>query len=191
MKQKKSRALWLAIMAICILLGGVGSGLGAMQEIHAEEKQENSIQMLYVNTNTSLYERASESTKVLAELPTGSVVIYLEGNAEWAKIRQGELSGYVKASALQVESPNQELHDEMAYLEEYNTEFINEIERLKAEKRRSRIFGAVIIVLIVAIFGVGVFSTLRKKKQGAAEEDEETEDAEEKDTLEYLDVDNK
>ena len=42
---------------------------------------------------------------------------------------------------------------------------VEEVERYRAEAKRSRIWGIVILVLVIAIFAVGIISTIRVKKQ--------------------------
>lgn len=196
-KQSLNRVTWVVLAVALVVVGSLLYGNGFMQEVCATQESENgaqdanagngsAIQMLYINADTNLYQRASENAKVLTELTEGSLVIFIEGSDTWSKVCLGEFTGYVKTELLQKESPNEELHEEMENLEVYDAEFVNEVERLMAEKRRSRIFGAIIVVLIVAIFGVGIFSTLRKKKQAEGEKEEsDAKDAEE--ALEYLD----
>ena len=176
-KQNRNRRMWLpgaAIMFIAVMTiyGGMWLGNSKMSVVYAGEsaeetakEQSNDLQMLYTNTDTHMYAKMSENSEVVQELSAGTVVIAVEERGGWIRVRVGEREGYVKATQLQSEHPDTAVWEEMDDLEEYNTAFINEIERLAAEKRRSRIFGAVIIVLIVAIFGVGIFSTLRKRKQ--------------------------
>lgn len=203
--KKRLNNVGLFVLAIMlVIMGVVVPEYGALAKVRAAQEEpvaimdvaDNSgaMQMLYVNQDTVLYERASENAKIVTELPYGCLVIYIEGNDEWSKVRTGEFTGYVKSALLQKESPNEELHEEMENLETYDAEFVNEVERLMAEKRESRIFGAIIVVLIVAIFGIGIFSTVRKKKKAEGEK-EEAGDAEQvepaKDTLEYLDEEHK
>ncbi|GFI48012.1 hypothetical protein IMSAGC019_03338 [Lachnospiraceae bacterium] len=42
---------------------------------------------------------------------------------------------------------------------------VEEVERYRAEAKRSRIWGVVIVLLVVAIFAVGIISTIQVKKQ--------------------------
>lgn len=134
------------------------------------EEQDSRLQLFYINTDTCMYTEANENSEAVRDLTVGNVAVVIEESGSWTRVRVGEQEGYVKTVCLQMEHPDTAVWEEMDDLEEYNTAFINEIGRLAAEKRRSRIFGAIIIVLIVAIFGVGIFSTLRKHRR---EEDAE------------------
>ncbi len=175
MKKKIKAYAALAWILICTGAALV-SGRYGMTKVHAEETAENKaseLQMLYVNTDTKIYESDSEQSKVLLELPACSMVALMEDGGEWTKVMYQRLTGYVKTSDLQAENPNPKAAEEYADLAEYDAAFIDELERLAAEKQRSRIYGAVIIVLIVAIFGVGIFTSLRKKnglERGGTEE---------------------
>lgn len=199
-KKRLNNAGWLVLAVALLIMGPLvpkheaWAAQGEPVAIMDVADNSGAIQMLYVNQDTVMYERASENAKTVTKLPYGCLVIYIEGNDEWSKVRTGEFTGYVKSALLQKESPNAELHEEMEKLETYDAEFVNEVERLMAEKRESRIFGAIIVVLIVAIFGVGIFSTMRKKKKAEGEK-EETGDAERVepvgDMLEYLDDNHK
>lgn len=47
---------------------------------------------------------------------------------------------------------------------------VEEVERYRAEAKRSRIWGTVIVLLIAGIFAVGVISTRKSKKNSEKEE---------------------
>lgn len=191
-KQNRNRKMYLSgaailLMAVMSIYGCIWMGNSKMPVVYAEEpaeetakEQSNPLQMLYTNTDTCMYAEMGENSETVQELPVGTVVVVEEERGDWSKVRVGEQEGYVRTKQLQAEHPATAVWEEMDDLEEYNATFINEIERLAAEKRRSRIFGAVIIALIVAIFGVGIFSTLRKRKQAeiSSDEDEPENDSE-------------
>lgn len=47
---------------------------------------------------------------------------------------------------------------------------VEEVERYRAEAKRSRIWGIVIVVLVIAILGVGIVSTIQVKKKREVQE---------------------
>lgn len=57
-----------------------------------------------------------------------------------------------------------ELDAEFARLEEESIMIVEEVERQREEARRSKIWGAVIVVLVMAIFVMGILSTVTDKK---------------------------
>ncbi len=93
-----------------------------------------------------------------------------------------------------------QLDAEFAALEEESAMIVEEIERQRAEARRSKIWGAVIVVLVIGIFSMGVVSTRESKKEEDAEpakkkgfrknlgrqKDEKTEAAEEEMEIENI-----
>lgn len=65
-----------------------------------------------------------------------------------------------------------ELDAEFSDLEEVSVMIVEEVERQREEARRSKIWGAVIVMLVMAIFVMGILSTVTGKK---AENTENTE----------------
>lgn len=57
-----------------------------------------------------------------------------------------------------------ELDAEFSALEEESVMIVEEVERQRMEARRSKIWGAVIIVLVVGIFSMGIVSAVKDKK---------------------------
>lgn len=165
-KNKVYVVMVFAMVLVCVYAALAMAGYDVM-EARAEEVPEGAaveMQMLYVNTDTKVYESDNEQSEVLLELSASSMAVLLEDDGEWMKVMYQGVTGYVKASALQIENPNPEAAEEYMELAEYDAAFIDELERLTAEKRRSRIYGVMIVVLIAAIFGVGIFTTLKKRK---------------------------
>lgn len=185
-KNKVYVVMVFAMVLVCVYAALAMAGYDVM-EARAEEVPEGAaveMQMLYVNTDTKVYESDNEQSEVLLELSASSMAVLLEDDGEWMKVMYQGVTGYVKASALQIENPNPEAAEEYMELAEYDAAFIDELERLTAEKRRSRIYGVMIVVLIAAIFGVGIFTTLKKRKgqekDGAEVTVQKTDDMEKK-----------
>ncbi len=58
-----------------------------------------------------------------------------------------------------------QLDAEFSELEEESAMIVEEVERQRAEARRCKIWGVVIIVLVIGIFSMGVVSTIESKKE--------------------------
>lgn len=71
-----------------------------------------------------------------------------------------------------------ELDAEFSDLEEVSVMIVEEVERQREEARRSKIWGAVIIVLVLAVFGVGIVSAVKGNKAENTEKTENTENTE-------------
>lgn len=134
-------------------------------ELKDESERPDSYELLYVNTDTFLYEEADEVSTVLRELKKQELVVPVELGVPWVKVSIGELTGYVKSDYVQTESPDPRVAQELEEQAEYNAEFANEVERLTKEQRRSRIYGVLIICIIVGIFAAGIVSTVMGRRQ--------------------------
>ena len=79
---------------------------------------------------------------------------------------QGVQSEQNAQAILEVEEIDIEaLDDELAVLEVENKLIAEGIERYLAEARRSRIWGIVIVLLVIGIFAVGIVSSIRAEKK--------------------------
>lgn len=135
-------------------------------ELKEESEETKPYQLLYLNTDTFLYEEARESSAVLRELKKQEIVAPVEYGIPWVKVSIGELTGYVRSEYVQAESPDPAVSRELAEQEAYHTEMIDEMDRLLAEQKRSRIYGIIIICIIVGIFAAGIVSTAVGRKNG-------------------------
>ncbi len=81
------------------------------------------------------------------------------------------------------------LAEEMAALEAENKAFIENVERQRAELKRSRIWMVVIVVLIVAIFAVGIVSTIKQVKKEEGQGDSGTKKKQKDREIEMIDLD--
>lgn len=95
--------------------------------------------------------------------------IYVTGEMEdgWLRVRYQDLTGYIRPEqteeiALDVEA----LDEEFATEESEGRLVVEEVERQRNETRRSRIWGAVIILLVAGVFATGIFSAIRGRKTG-------------------------
>lgn len=171
----RMRGQWKAVRAFAapalagLVFAGIFFYLCGMRahalELIEESERPDSYQLLYLNTDTFLYEEDDETSAVLRELKKQEMVVPIEPGVPWVKVSFGELTGYVKSEYVQAESPNPVVAQEMAGQEVYNTEFINEVERLTKEQKRSRLYGIIVICMIAGIFAAGIASTVVRRKQ--------------------------
>lgn len=134
-------------------------------ELKDESERPEAYELLYVNADTFLYEDADEASAVLRELKKQELVVPVEIGGAWAKVTTGDVTGYVKSEYVQAENPDPQVAQEIAEQERWDAEFIDEVERLLKEKKRSRIYGVIVICLIVGIFAAGIVSTVVRRKQ--------------------------
>lgn len=85
----------------------------------------------------------------------------------WYRVSYQNITGYIPKEKLAVQTYGEELDQEFKAMEEESVMIVEEVERYRAEARRSKIWGAVIILLIIGIFATGIISTGKKDKEEA------------------------
>lgn len=93
-------------------------------------------------------------------------LIYVTGEADgWYLAIYQDKKGYVEKESLEAQKIDIEgLDAEMAARAQEGKLVIEAVEKYRAEARRSKIWGGVIITLVAAIFAFGIFSAVRTKQ---------------------------
>lgn len=118
-----------------------------------------------VSAKTDLHENADEASSVVATFEADTPVIIMENPQNgWCRVSYQETSGYVKVSALAMLSDSDEISDEFEQAHNQVQLMFDSIVLTEKEKGRSRIWGAIIVILVVLIFGVGILSTVKGNK---------------------------
>lgn len=111
---------------------------------------------------------------VTGETDNGWYIAFYQGQTGYIKNVPQELEivqdvqarqGVLEAGEIDIEA----LDEELAAQELEGKLLAEEMERYRAEARRSRIWGTIIVLLVIGIFAVGIISTVRsekKKKEG-------------------------
>lgn len=157
---------WIQIMmAVFIMLVGV---LYSSSNCYAAEKTEITVNSFYqVNENTQMRENASESAKEVQELVAGDTVMVITAytDGEWCTVSKGDKTGYVQINALtpigNVDTLNAEFN---SIGNDYKSTY-EEMLELQRQKRNRMIWGSIIVVLVIAIFGVGIVSAVKKNRE--------------------------
>lgn len=114
---------------------------------------------------------------VTGETPNGWYIVYYRGQTgyinksvsqgvEAVQDDQGLQSEQNAQIALEAEELDLDaLDDELAAQEVENKLIAEGVERYLEEARRSKIWGAVIVLLVISIFAVGIVSTIRAEKK--------------------------
>jgi len=123
------------------------------------------MKMLYINEEASVYEEADVNSAVLAVWQQGMMVLVLEQGDDWCKVRFQDITGYMESRYLQEEPVEGGIEEEMQEVEEYHEEIISEIDRQESEKKSSYLWGGIIVVLILAMFGVGIYRGITANKK--------------------------
>lgn len=103
---------------------------------------------------------------VVVELPAGSQLLVTGQEAGWYQIFYQGKTTYVPMDAVtdSTEVDPAALEEEMVRAEEEGAAFVESLETQRRAATRSRIWGIVIVVLIVAVFATGVVSAVRSGK---------------------------
>lgn len=111
-------------------------------------------------------ENASESAKEVQELVAGDTVMvtaYTDG--EWCTVSKGDKTGYVPINALTPIGNVDTLNAEFNSIGNDYESIYEEMLELQRQKRNRMIWGSIIVVLVIAIFGVGIVSAVKKNRE--------------------------
>ena len=118
-----------------------------------------------------------ENAETLFSYQAGDMV-YVTGQTEdgWYIVYYQDQTGYIDAASTQgaftaVTVDVDMLNAGMAEEEETSRLIIEETERYRAESRRSKIWGAVIVLLVLGLFATGIISTVRSEREEEKDDD--------------------
>ena len=165
----------LFMLAMVLCLGGM-----AVLPVRAEEgEQEAEVtelnQIMVADEAVEAKEKPDLNSKTVITYEGGKHVFVIGETADgWYKVSYQDKEGYVPKAALadqelDVEGLNQEFQES----ETEGKMVIEEVERNRKEAKRSKIWGIVIVLLVVGIFATGIISASglekEKKKSNAAQ----------------------
>lgn len=130
--------------------------------------------LMIATENIKILESPDEDSKVMLSIEKNNPVIVtgITKNG-WYQISYQDKMGYIQKKYLQAMNINQdEMQQAMGDDEIKDKLFIEEVERLRAERRRSQIWGIIIVLLVVAIFMLGIVSSLQEKKKDMMNEED-------------------
>ena len=109
-------------------------------------------------------EEPDENAAVTISYHDGDHIYVTEQTADgWYRVRYQDLTGYVRREQV----AEIELDEEFAVEEAEGKLVVEEVERQRTEVRRSRIWGAVIILLVLGVFATGIISAAGNGAKGA------------------------
>ena len=121
--------------------------------------------VLQTNSDVELHEEPDASSAVTAALQSGTPVVISEDAKDgWCQVIFRENTGYLPITSLDTLVAQDALESEFQNVREVSILSYQEAESTKKQIASTRIWGAVIIVLVIAIFGVGIVSALKKNK---------------------------
>lgn len=151
--------------------------MNALQKVDAKAEPNN-------NAETIFSYDAGDSVFVTGETNNGWYIVYYQGNIGYIypKTSGGQNTPGAQNTSQDVlveqEIDIEALDAELEALEVENKIIVEEVERYRAEVRRSRIWGAIIVLLVIGIFAVGIVSTVRAERKKKEDEDNSSDNRE-------------
>ncbi len=124
-------------------------------------------QLMVAEQDVDMKAEPDAKSQTLMTYKKGDLVFSTGETADgWYLVMYQDKTGYVKKEALSIQELDVEgLDAEMALYEQEVKLVVETVEIYHAESRRSKIWGGVIIILVAAIFAVGIFSAVKAKKE--------------------------
>lgn len=164
-------------------------------QVYASEVEFTDVsKLMEAMVDVEAWESPKEDGTVVTSFKKGTPILVTgESDSGWYRLTFQGKDCYIKMDtvkvATQVEGEVlQELDKEMELLEQENKIIIEEVERVRAEQKRSTMWTIVIVVLVIAIFAVGIYSTIKANRLDKEKEIEEKEDNEKFDEEELSDI---
>lgn len=130
--------------------------------------QEVSGMLIELQEAVQVRESDDEDAPVIAELDEGTPVIAAgEGRNHTIKIQYQGVVGYIPESAVSIygEENIESIAQEQKQEELANFRAMEEYEVEQKDKKGSLLFGGLIALFVIAIFGIGIVTALRQEKR--------------------------
>ncbi len=133
----------------------------------AEENVTSLSQIMSVNRSVDMKARPEAGAETLMTYETGALIFVTGETADgWYQVLYQDKVGYVDKNALQMQEMDVEgLDAEMSVNEEEGKLVLETVEKYNMEAKQSKIWGGVIILLVVAIFAVGIISAVKSRQE--------------------------
>lgn len=157
----------LLVLAAVLCLGAMVSFPVKADEATQEVEINELNQIMMAKDKLEAKEIPDDSGAITITYESGAPVFVIgETTDGWYKVSYQDKEGYVHKSALTTQEFDVEgLDKEMKEAEAEGKLVVEEVERYRAEARRSRIWGTVIVLLVVGIFATGIISTVKIEKE--------------------------
>lgn len=161
------------LVTMCCLFFGMSVSVRAKEEVQDSEEGITALNQIMVATEkVEAKETPDQAAAVMITYEKDSTVFVTGETADgWYRVSYQNMIGYIPKEKLAVQTYGEELDQEFKAMEEESVMIVEEVERYRAESRRSKIWGAVIIVLIAGIFATGIISTRKNGKDENKEND--------------------
>lgn len=135
----------------------------AVEEVEISELN----QIMTANDKLEIKEIPDDNAAIVFTYESGAAVFVTgETTDGWYKVSYQDKVGYVRKSELEAAELDVEgIDKEMADAAAEGKQIVEEVERYRIEAQRTKIWGTVIILLVVGIFATGIISTIKNEKE--------------------------
>ena len=154
----------MKISAICVQ---AAQDVQEADVIQDESQTKSYNQLMVAERDVDMKAEPDADAQTLMTYKKGDLVFSTGETADgWYLVIYQDINGYVEKEALVVQELDVEgLDAEMAMYEQEGKLVMETVEKYRAEAKRSKIWGGVIITLVAAIFAVGIYSAVKTKKE--------------------------
>jgi hypothetical protein len=154
------RKLKLIAVAVCLFVAFL---MPCQKASAADDIAAN--MLIYIGTDTKVYESPDESASIVGELGEGTGVIAKEDpDNGWVKVKYQDIVGYVKIGTIAGQD-TADLNQEFEEISNDNRLIFEIMEYTKSQKLQNIIWGVIIGGLVVALFAVGIITGLNRNKR--------------------------
>mgnify|MGYP002703045080 CR=1 FL=1 len=160
---KKTILILMSVLCLGAPLSLLVKASEAVQEVEISELN----QIMTANDKLEIKETPDDNASVIFTYESGAgVFVTGETTDGWYRVSYQDKVGYVRkaeleATELDVEGIDREMADAAAE----GKQIVEEVERYRIEAQRTKIWGTIIILLVVGIFATGIISTIKNEKE--------------------------
>lgn len=163
MKKFYRNLLWAALLAIS--LAGIVPAQLCAKTSDTQAASTTVGRMMEITEDTSAKTEALETAETIFELKKGdSIFVGSETEDGWYSVVKDAKTAFVQKDKVKELSPDPKLEEEMQKQADAAAKDVDLVNQYREEAAKSKIWGVVIVVLIVAIFALGIVITVQRKK---------------------------
>lgn len=156
----------LLLMSVAYIGMSVPLLAKAGEAVHEVEISELN-QVMTAKDKLDIKETPDDNSITVMTFEKGDAVFVAGETADgWYKVSYQDKAGYVRKSELAIfEIDVEGIDKEMTEAAEEGKQVVEEVERYRTEARRTKIWGTVIVLLVIGIFATGIISTMKNERE--------------------------
>lgn len=157
----------LAVVGICFALFGTAGNMQYVKALEDAAEISELSQLMTAEETVDMKTAPEDDAEVIMSYQKGDSVFVTGETADgWYRAIYQDKEGYIPKQYLSVQEIDVEaLNEEMARTEQEAQLVVETVERYRADVRRSKIWGTVIVILVLGIFITGIISGVKSTKE--------------------------